>query len=825
MPASKKLAVRSVSPRPDRDPLDTPAHLKGKGGPMRPARPMGGRASAPRPAVQRAVRPAINQPIRRPVAPAPMKRAPSRPVVAPPARGVPMNRRPAISTASPMRSPQAVNRGIARTITPAVGGRATPQITRPASNRGLPNRPPAIRPNVAGMRRPGGAPVAPRPAQPNRRAGEAVVLGAILAGAGMALAPEVSSALSGLNMKIDQLNNQAAFTDVQGELNTLQVDIDNLVTMLDDVRDRGYIYGKALEGRVNDVAGRWQAVADGVYNQLNARQTEAYDAIYPLQSQIEQASRSVNPSAINQLNSQVDRQLSQLSSAASSVRQQYSPISSEISAIKSELTRIDWLLDNLEEASFELAEGEHPVACSKAVFDIDGKEDPNGFLFLTNQRVVYERKEKVATKKVLFITTEAELVQQVMIDEDIDHVAEVKSVKKGLFGGDSHLELKFSGGKLPEAKIDVQGQDSDLWVTLINSVKRGDIENDKATVGGLSVRDINAPVTASSIVDLQQEVNELQARTQLTFANAELGELDNLVGSLDRDLQDTRAAGYLFESDLEGTVQSLANQWATVRDRANAQVTEQGRRLGDQMQTIQTKLAAVVGYANNPEAVRPQVLELRSLIASAEGQAATAESAVAESYADFQADVTELSARFAWIGWMMEALAQAAWRLYPTEGGVAASEAIWRQDGGQEIPGVLFLTDQRFIFEEHEGEFSVMIEVPLNHLENVAIEDVRDQGKEEEQLILQFAAESSSPVRKATFLLMGPTNEEWQVYIGRARNGDYVNDRAEKIDPAEIERLKNAPTACSACGATFTEPLMRGQTEINCGFCGAVTRV
>jgi len=37
--------------------------------------------------------------------------------------------------------------------------------------------------------------------------------------------------------------------------------------------------------------------------------------------------------------------------------------------------------------------------------------------------------------------------------------------------------------------------------------------------------------------------------------------------------------------------------------------------------------------------------------------------------------------------------------------------------------------------------------------------------------------------------------------------------------------VKNAPTQCPSCGAAFTKPVLRGQTEIHCEFCGAVTRL
>ena len=61
--------------------------------------------------------------------------------------------------------------------------------------------------------------------------------------------------------------------------------------------------------------------------------------------------------------------------------------------------------------------------------------------------------------------------------------------------------------------------------------------------------------------------------------------------------------------------------------------------------------------------------------------------------------------------------------------------------------------------------------------------------------------------------------------IGRARAGDYASDRAVELDQNEIERIRNAPQQCSNCGAAFTAPVLRGQNEIACEFCGVVTRI
>jgi hypothetical protein len=83
----------------------------------------------------------------------------------------------------------------------------------------------------------------------------------------------------------------------------------------------------------------------------------------------------------------------------------------------------------------------------------------------------------------------------------------------------------------------------------------------------------------------------------------------------------------------------------------------------------------------------------------------------------------------------------------------------------------------------------------------------------------------AAPLPTVTLLLSQPVAEEWQQMIGRARAGSYDSDRAVEIDPDELERVRNAPAQCPNCGAAFTAPLLRGQTEIVCEFCGVATRI
>ena len=61
--------------------------------------------------------------------------------------------------------------------------------------------------------------------------------------------------------------------------------------------------------------------------------------------------------------------------------------------------------------------------------------------------------------------------------------------------------------------------------------------------------------------------------------------------------------------------------------------------------------------------------------------------------------------------------------------------------------------------------------------------------------------------------------------ISTARSDGYAEDRAVEIKKEDLERIRNAPSQCSNCGATYTAPILRGQKEITCEFCGVSVRI
>ena len=220
-------------------------------------------------------------------------------------------------------------------------------------------------------------------------------------------------------------------------------------------------------------------------------------------------------------------------------------------------------------------------------------------------------------------------------------------------------------------------------------------------------------------------------------------------------------------------------------------------------------------------AARPVYINLKSIIASAEAQAEAAEETVLDQYDEYAEEVETLDAHFEWVDWMLDAVATASFKLLATESGVAAVEAVWEPPGRDPLNGVLFLTDQRILWEERVDDFELMINAAFDQV--LEISSRQDEEERDQRLVVSLSGDA--PVANAVFLLSQPVVEQWLEMIGRARSGSYAEDRAVEIDPEMLDRVRNAPSKCPSCGAAFTSPVLRGQDEIVCEFCGVSSRI
>jgi len=345
-----------------------------------------------------------------------------------------------------------------------------------------------------------------------------------------------------------------------------------------------------------------------------------------------------------------------------------------------------------------------------------------------------------------------------------------------------------------------------------------------------------AQVLADRITALQNRVNSLQAEVVLASLKDDLENLDTLVSQADVLLKEVRTAGYVFGAELELKVKALKGQWPNLRTTVQNQLNQQLPQLQSAFRPLETQMRDLNGKRGNLSAANAFANQVESAIGSVEAKVKAAQDSLSGSFDSFRSEANTLKSRLDQLKRMMQWQAEATFKLLPAEGLVAAVEAKWDKDGKDDPKGLLYLTDQRLLFEQKEEVATkkflfittdkekvhqLLLDVPVDDVEQAKASKKGLLGHEDH---IDLVLSANAPVRAAHFHLDGQDSNLWQAMIGRAKTRDFDKDRAVKVDQAAVDRAANAPTKCPNCGGAFTKPVLRGQTEIKCEYCGAVAR-
>ena len=389
---------------------------------------------------------------------------------------------------------------------------APPKINRPAG-KAPPAKAPPPRPVIIQKRRPAGPPPPPRPMvtaadrqhQKNlRRANFATGnnnpgLGAAAAGAGVgAAAVSGADALQQEQSRFNAIQNQVMLSHVLDELEDIEGAIGALPANVENIRARGYVFKSYLEKKVETLTSQWRDLRPRVEAAVQQQQMTLRNDATRVQMLLSR------------------RQLA--GPALSSLEAQVGAASRTLEGMYDTLDDISWSLQQIEMASFGCLPTEAVVEAVPANWKKPGDKDGvEGVLILTDQRLLFEQKEEVATKKVLFFTTEKQKVQALAWEVPVVQIDKAVGSKRGLMNKDDFLTLTLQSGAglksgqgqplydemgrpLGTAEVHLKGESGEAWQGFIGRVKSGEVAKertepvDEAVVESLS----NAPTKCPS---------------------------------------------------------------------------------------------------------------------------------------------------------------------------------------------------------------------------------------------------------------------------------------------------------------------------------------
>ena len=298
---------------------------------------------------------------------------------------------------------------------------------------------------------------------------------------------QIISEVNQLKSKIADLQSKVRLSNLIDQIEDLQTTGAQFHNRVKELRNQGYVFNKNLAPQAIDLGRQWRLKKPEIQRQIDHETLELKNNLKPLETSLSrlmasQKNVTLAKNMIEKLKNECETLESKISAVESSLRGKYDQLETETRKFENELKQLEKLFKNLKEASFSLQPEEGAIISVEATF-VEGKEDkndPKGILYLTDQRLIFERKQEVAKKKVLFIATEKEMLQETIFETAVGYVDVITPSKRGLFKNEDHLEIEFSGGELKFAHLHLYGQDCNDWQTWINNVKSGLYDNDRA---------------------------------------------------------------------------------------------------------------------------------------------------------------------------------------------------------------------------------------------------------------------------------------------------------------------------------------------------------
>ncbi len=312
------------------------------------------------------------------------------------------------------------------------------------------------------------------------------------------VAADLQTQLDSLSQRLAALQDAAALTDIYNDLEDTDSTLAFLPTEVENIRTQGYVFANFLERKVQVLTEQWANIREQVIQAVEERSTRLQNDIDAAERALQAAYSGTGSRAAAAENAILQLE-SKVSAAQDAIEGMYDTVDENVTQVLGQLEQIQWTLDQAREASFDFYEGEDFVAACRAQLIEREDEGPEGILHLTDERIIFEQKEEIATKKFLFITTEKETRQEFIFDELVGHVEEIKATepKGGLLRGRKEmLEILFAPeADISEATLRLIGADSDEWAKLITRVKTGEIEQERVRAEGEEAAEAEEPRT------------------------------------------------------------------------------------------------------------------------------------------------------------------------------------------------------------------------------------------------------------------------------------------------------------------------------------------
>ncbi len=299
-------------------------------------------------------------------------------------------------------------------------------------------------------------------------------------------ASQLTSRFDSLRNRALELNRDLLMEGISGELNTAAEAAATLPEAIKAVRQKGYTFAAYLEQKSDHLRQLWERAqiearsalrSETMRLQMEVRQVEVF-----LQNAF---SAATNPPELASILPNLEREIidaeTKLKAAHERVTALYVKVKQEIDQTREQVADIDWYLEQRNEASFPFQPEEKLFLAAKAEWSATGKgrQDPDGILYLTDKRLIFEQKEKTGKTLGMF---GGKQTQELKWEVPLSQLEKVEAENKGLFGGKDMLHFSLRPGAITnQLTVEVKGKARcKFWAGQIERMVKGETEDERA---------------------------------------------------------------------------------------------------------------------------------------------------------------------------------------------------------------------------------------------------------------------------------------------------------------------------------------------------------
>ncbi len=298
------------------------------------------------------------------------------------------------------------------------------------------------------------------------------------------MSEDIAKSLESLRERYGKFEDEIRLNDVNKEVSDLVGAIRGYPAKIADIRSRGYAFRKFLEHMAEVLQQHWVEAKTQVDSVIQDEQSQLRAETGHIQESMGKAMRLVGAPekltvAIQPIEHKISEFENKVTAAKRRIRTLFETVKKDSDALNRQITEINGFLDIRDGASFKFLMGESLYMVSRAEWVAGNKDTPNGHLYLTDHRLIFEQNEKVGKTLGMF---GGKQIHEMRWEVSLNLVEGLNFENKGLFGGKDmvHLTLK-SGAPYPKITVEVKGgTNNKFWIKQIERMIAGETDDERA---------------------------------------------------------------------------------------------------------------------------------------------------------------------------------------------------------------------------------------------------------------------------------------------------------------------------------------------------------